>query len=163
MVRKENIHETQLKLNSETDEDRSTNHFQAILSYYDDWNVPWTAQKSLTYLFFSYQSVWNACCLNIAPKGCGIRLKHIFLINLMVRKEYIHETQLKLNSETDMIFFNSPNARCIFIMTPFRLNQHSYYKMYEQIFKTLFFPEIGLNIPWMVDKYVFVLIRTVHE
>ena len=43
----------------------------------------------------------------------------------MVRKEYIHETQLKLNSETDMIFFNSPNARCIFIMTPFRLNQHS--------------------------------------
>jgi hypothetical protein len=29
-------------------EDRSTNPFQAILSYYDDWNVPWTAQKSLT-------------------------------------------------------------------------------------------------------------------
>jgi hypothetical protein len=22
------------------------------------------------YLLFSYQSVWNACCLNIAPKGC---------------------------------------------------------------------------------------------
>jgi hypothetical protein len=48
----------------------STNPFQAILSYYDDWNVPWSAQKSLTYLLFSYQSVWNACCLNIAPKGC---------------------------------------------------------------------------------------------
>jgi hypothetical protein len=51
-------------------EDRSTSPFQAILSYYDDWNVPWTAQKSLTYLLFSYQSVWNACYLNIAPKGC---------------------------------------------------------------------------------------------
>jgi hypothetical protein len=51
-------------------EDRSTNPFQAILGYYDDWNVPWTAQKSLTYLLFSYQSVWKTCCLNIAPKGC---------------------------------------------------------------------------------------------
>ena len=51
-------------------EDRSTNPCQAILSYYDDWNVLWTPQKSLTYLLFSYQSVWNACCMNIDPKGC---------------------------------------------------------------------------------------------
>ena len=43
--------------------------FKLFLSYYDEWNVPWTAQKSLIYLLFSYQSVWNACCLNIAPKG----------------------------------------------------------------------------------------------
>ena len=46
-------------------EDRSNNPFQAILSYYDDWNVPWTAQKSLTYKVpFVFISISLKCMLS---------------------------------------------------------------------------------------------------